>query len=340
MARGSSDQSAGSWWPIASRRMPSRSAHSLTSSRRTRTAPSRWRGTSTPAGDEVDPAGLEARRSAAARRPWSRGSARAAARNSSRVNVSWLSDRGTSSSRRAAAMWARSSSVPLLPDHQLAARAARPRRRSGPSTSTRWSRSACRSPFESGSLCTNSAVSRPTPRFSLVAHRSPAASPTMISTLPPPRSKHERRRGLEQHAGRGRRRRSARPRARPLITSTVDARSRPRCGRRRSSPFAAGADRARRAGRDLVAPAASASSVNRRTVATAASAASVGDAAVAAHDVAEAEHLLLAASGSKLPSGWTSAISRWNEFVPRSSAAIRTVRSVASRSRRPALERA
>ena len=29
------------------------------------------------------------------------------------------------------------------------------------------------------------------------------------------------------------------------------------------------------------------------------------------------------ASGVKLPSGWISATSRWNEFVPRSSAAIR-----------------
>ena len=46
-----------------------------------------------------------------------------------------------------------------------------------------------RSRLLSGSEVTKAAVRRPTPRFSLVAHSSPVASPTMISTLPPPRSK-------------------------------------------------------------------------------------------------------------------------------------------------------
>ena len=52
------------------------------------------------------------------------------------------------------------------------------------------SRSRRRSAFDGGSSSTNSAVSRPTPRSRSPAQRKPGPSPTMISTLPPPRSKH------------------------------------------------------------------------------------------------------------------------------------------------------
>ena len=79
------------------------------------------------------------------------------------------------------------------------ARTSRPRRRPAPSTSAMWSRSARRSALEIGSECTNSAVRRATPSGTLVAHIRLLASPTMTSRLPPPRSKHTRRRGVEHH---------------------------------------------------------------------------------------------------------------------------------------------
>ena len=199
IARGSSVRSTGSWRPIASSTMPSRSAHSL--------IVSSWTSKSSIAvARNSAPATMSSTRFVSrplifwrcadvdSRSSWWSGS------NSSREKLSWLSERGTDSSRRAATISARSSSVPLLPiaifgSNRMTSTA------SGPSTSTRCSRSRRRSRFEIGSEVTNCALRRATPSRSLAAHCSPVESPTMISTLPPPRSKHSAGPGIDQHRG-------------------------------------------------------------------------------------------------------------------------------------------
>ena len=72
-----------------------------------------------------------------------------------------------------------------------------------------------------------------------------------------------------------------------------------------------------------VASAASASIFIRRTVATATSADSGGMKPSRLTLSPSRSISFSRASGVKIPSGCTSAISRWNEFVPRSSAAMR-----------------
>ena len=80
--------------------------------------------------------------------------------NSSRVKLSWLSEIGTSASRRAATMCARSSRVPLLPTTSFGSSSPTVAA-TVPSTSVMCARMRRRSPFESGSLSTNRAVSVP-----------------------------------------------------------------------------------------------------------------------------------------------------------------------------------
>ena len=85
------------------------------------------------------------------------------------------------------------------------------------------------------------------------------------------------------------------------------------------------ADRARRARRWISsAPAASASRRKRRMVATAWSAAVGGMEPWRLTTSPRRSISFSCTSGSRWPSAWTSATSRWNEFVPRSMAATRT----------------
>ena len=144
----------------------------------------------------------------------------------------------------------------------------------------------------------------------------------MISTLPPPMSMHSAGAGSSTTLARTAAKIS-RASSRPLITST----STPVSASMRSTsslPFAAvrialvalaiTSLRAERVGELAEAAHARDRAVGRRG----------RDAAVAGDVVAEAQHLLLAGDrASKVPSGCTSATSRWKEFDPRSSAAMR-----------------
>ena len=103
-------------------------------------------------------------------------------------------------------------------------------------------------------------------------------------------------------------------------------RSRPRCGRRPRRRSRRGGARWSPQARISSAPAASASRRNRRTVATAASAASSGMRPWRLTTSPRRSISFSVTIGSKCPSAWTSATSRWNEFDPRSKAATRTRR--------------
>jgi len=304
---------------MASRRMPSRSAHSLTVS-------SSNSNRSIAVARNIEPATMRSTRRDSSPSSLRRSDAfepmitSCNARNSSRPIVSWFSERGTFSSRREAVMWARSSSVPLLPTtifgDSVATSSA-----TGASARSSRSRSARRSRFDSGSLCTSSAVRRATPRFSLVAQARPDASPTMTSRLPPPRSKHSAGDGSSMTLARTAPKIS-RASVSPLITSTFTPAS-TSMRSTSSSPLAA----LRMA---LVAQAAisstsaaSASSFIRRTVAIACSACSGGMYPSRLTTSPRRSISFSRASGVNVPSWWISATRRWNEFVPRSSAAIR-----------------
>ena len=290
IARGSSDQSAGSWRPTASSTMPSRSAHSLIVMRSKLNS-------SIAVARNIDPAMMRSTRRVSRPSKRSRSAALVSsstlcsARNSSRPIVSWLSDAGASSSRRAATIAARFSSVPLLPDRELGLElldVARDRREH---VGDARRGSARRSDFEIGSECTSSLLRRATPSGTLVAHMSPLESPTITSRLPPPRSKHTAGAGSSTTAARTAPKIS-RASSSPLMTSTTT----PVSSSMRSTsspPFSA--RRIALVARAWIssAPAASASSRKRRTVATAWSAAVGGIDPYALHDVAEAQHLLL-----------------------------------------------
>ena len=125
----------------------------------------------------------------------------------------------------------------------------------------------------------------------------------------------------------------------PLITSTSTPVSRSMRSTS-SSPFAASRMALVAQATISVASAASASIFMRRTVATATSAASGGMKPSRLTLSPSRSISFSRASGVKLPSGCTSAISRWNEFVPRSSAAMRIepdCNGVAVRSIAPAI---
>ena len=182
-------------------------------------------------------------------------------------------------------------------------------------------RSARRSGFEIGSEWTQSAVRRATPSGTLVAHIRPLASPTMISRLPPPRSKHTAGAGSSTTEAR------SAPKIRrasswPPMTSTctpVSARMRSTS----SPPFEARRMALVALARISVAPAASARRRNRRTVATAWSAA-VGGMTPRRLTTSPRRSISFSwTNGSMCPSACTSATRRWKEFDPRSMAATR-----------------
>ena len=166
------------------------------------------------------------------------------------------------------------------------------------------------------------ALSRATPSRSLAAQCRPVESPTMISTLPPPRSKHSAGPGIDEDRG------ADRGEDQPRLLEPVDdvggdaglgldaVEHRVAVGR--------AAERARGAGEDL------------------GRAGGLGEHPEPAHGLHrgvgrlrgdEPSRLTTSpsrsisfsrTSGSKVPSGRTSATTRWNEFDPRSTAAIRT----------------
>ena len=291
---GRRDQSAGSWRPMASSTMPSRSAHSLTVS-------SSNSNSSIAVARNIEPATMRSTRRAS--RPSKRSRSAAGRPRISLCSGEELVARERQLVQRRGDVGRRGAPRPCARGPR-ACRCCRPtslrleRRDLGGdrarATSTRWSRSACRSPFEIGSLCTSSAVRRPTPRCSLVAQCRPAGVADHDLEAAAAEVEAQRGRRFEHHRWRGSRRRSARASSRPLITSTVDA----GLGLDAVDDLVAvggAADRARGAReRSRRRPR------RRRAAGTGgpwrppASAASVGDRAVAAHDVAEAEHLLLA----------------------------------------------
>ena len=235
--------------------------------------------------------------------------------------------------RGAAIMWARSSIVPLLPIAILGSKAATSTAR-GPSTSTICFRSRRRSALSIGSDRRNSVVRRATPRRSLAAQRRWEESPTMISRLPPPRSKHTAGAGSMTTAARMAvkiRRASSMP---SIASASIPASSAMRS--RTSSPLLALRSALVAQARISVAPAASAMSRNRRIVATVASAAS-GVIMPSRLTTSPSRSISFSPlTGVRLPSGCTSAITRWNEFEPRSTAATR----IDSRLRAPAVRSA
>ena len=323
IARGSSVQSAGSWCPMASRRMPSRK-RPLADRQLVEVEQLHRGGEEHRAGDdEVDAARLEPVHACAARTPSTPGSRRAAARNSSRVNVSWLSDAGTCAPRRAATMAARSSRVPLLPTTSFGSNAAHVTRDAVRSDVVRCvaQRASVRLRDRVGvdELGGEAGDAEVLARRPLQLRR---RSPTMISTLPPPRSKHSAGAGSSSTLARMAPKIS-RASVRPLITSTSTPVSRSMRSTS-SSPLAAQADGAGRAGDDLGRRRRPRRACfMRRTVATAASAASGGMKPSRLTTSPRRSISFSRASGVKVPSGCTSATRRWNEFVPRSSAAMR-----------------
>ncbi len=182
--------------------------------------------------------------------------------------------------------------VPLLPMAILGSSSATSTAR-GPSTSTMCLRSRRRSAFSIGSERTNSLVRRATPRRSLAAHWSWDESPTMISRLPPPRSKQTAGAGIDDHRGADGREDQAR------FLDAVD-----RVGVDASllgdpvehlvavgrAPEGAG-----RAGQDLGRPGGLGHQPEPAHRRDGGVGGLRGDHALAAHDVAEAQHLLLAA---------------------------------------------
>ena len=214
--------------------------------------------------------------------------------------VSWFSVAGVSSSRRAATISARLSRVPLLPTASLGSNVSTSAT-TGASTSAMRSRSARRSDFEIGSECTSSAVSRATPSGTLVAHIRLLASPTMTSRLPPPRSKHTAGAGSSTTDGADR----AEDQARLLEAADdvdVHAGLRPDAVDELAAVRGA-ADRARGLGQDL----GGARGLGEEAEAAHGGDGLVGrggrDVPVAAHDVAEAEHLLLLHQRVDVPVG-------------------------------------
>ena len=171
----------------------------------------------------------------------------------------------------------------------------------GASSSTIRSRRARRSRLEIGSECTSSAVRRATPSGRLVAHVRLPESPTITSRLPPPRSKHARRRGVEHD----RRADRAEDQARLLLTAddldgnaglVADAVD-------QLGAVLGAADRARRARVDL----GGAGGVGQQAEAAHGGDRLVGggrrDRAVPADDVAEPQHLLLLHERVEVPVG-------------------------------------
>ena len=181
---------------------------------------------------------------------------------------------------------------PARPDRHQRPAAAHLLRRSARARRVMRSTRAVRSSLEGGSDCTSSAVSRPTPRGTLVAQRRPAESPITSSTLPPPMSTHS--------AGAGSSTRLARTAAKikrasssPLITST----STPVSASMRSTsalPLVAVRMALVALAMTSCVPSASASWRSRRTLATARSAERSDDPSVAGHVVTQAQHVLLA----------------------------------------------
>ena len=164
-----------------------------------------------PRDDEVDAAGVEALDTGGDRRPSTR-AAPCAARGTPRASiVSWLSVAGASSSRRAATISARFSSVPLLPTASLgsnvldlARRPARAPRRCAPAA--RAGRASRSDP--SGR---SSAVRRATPSGTLVAHiRLLGVADHHLEAAATEVEAH-RGRGIEHDRRRGPRRRSGAP---------------------------------------------------------------------------------------------------------------------------------
>lgn len=109
------------------------------------------------------------------------------ASRSARPTVSWFTTSWTTPSRPAEAIRASDTNVPDEP-MSCRGRSARISSSTGSIVPAIRARSRFRSLSLGGSFATSSAVSRPTPRWTLVAKLTSARSPTMSSRLPPPRS--------------------------------------------------------------------------------------------------------------------------------------------------------
>ena len=275
----------------ASSTMPSRSAHSLIVS---------WSksNSSIAVASTIDPATIRSTRRASSpsmRRRSAAVDARSSlcsARNSLRAMVSWFSVAGVSSSRRAATISASALERAAAADRQLGLERSRPRRTTGRQHLVDVV--AQRAPVGLRDRVGAHELGGE------AGHTERARSwPTSCCWRRRPSPRGCRRRGRSTAPARGRappthaprRRSGAPPRARRSPRRA--RRSRRGCGRRARRRWTRGGSRSVALARISVAPAASASSRKRRTVATAWSAAVGGIGTVAAHDVAEAQHLLL-----------------------------------------------
>ncbi len=211
--------------------------------------------------------------------------------NSAREKLSWLSDRGTDSSRRAAIISARSSSVPLLPIAIFGSKRSTSTA-SGPRTSTRCSRSRRRSRLEIGSELTNCGAE---PRDAEpLAHGPLQAGRVADHDLDAPAAEVEaqRRPGIDQHRG------ADRGEDEPGLLEPVDD-VRADAGLRLDAiedrvTVGGAAQRARRAGEDLGRARGFGQHPEPAHRLHRGVGGDRGDEALAAHDVAEPEHLLLA----------------------------------------------